>query len=90
MKQFWDHNGLGTPNELEQNEFQSLLDVFDESCLKYQKNIAFSNMGSDLTYHELDQLSENFAAYLQSLPYLKKGDRVAIQLPNILQYPIAR
>ena len=89
MKQFWDNNGLGTPHELEQNEFQSLLDVFDESCLKYQKNIAFSNMGSDLTYRELDQLSENFAAYLQSLPYLKKGDRVAIQLPNILQYPIA-
>ena len=70
-------------------EHQSLAELIDQSSRRFSKNIAFSNFGYDLTFTEIDQLSNDFAAYLQGHLKLKKGDRFAIQMPNILQYPVA-
>lgn len=69
--------------------FTCLSDMLTQTVIKYRKNIAFSNMGTNLTYNELDEKSRAFAAYLMTDLGLKKGERVAIMMPNILQYPIA-
>jgi len=66
----------------------SLLDVFENSARMFASKTAFINMGKSLTFEELDMLSAKFAAYLQNSG-LKKGDSVAIMMPNLLQYPIA-
>src|SRR4051812_37905088 len=78
----------GTPHEINLYDYNSLIDLFEKSCEKYRDRIAFSNMGKEMTYGELDNLSRDFSAYLQSLG-LKKGDRIAIQMPNLLQFPVA-
>lgn len=62
--------------------------VFTEACRNYADSPSFTCMNHTLSYRELDQLSEHFAAYLQQGTSLKPGDRIAIQLPNILQYPV--
>jgi len=66
-----------------------ITEVFAEVVKKYKNNRAFTCLGHTITYGELDVLSARFAAYLQCETNLKPGDRIAIQLPNILQYPIA-
>lgn len=76
------------PYEIDADAYSSILDVFHESCKKFADKPAFTNMGRTLTYREVDQLSAQFAAYLQSIPDLNKGDRIAVQLPNTLQYPV--
>ncbi len=68
---------------------KTLAEVFAESCKKFADKKAFTCMGHSLTYADLDHLSGQFAAYLQQQTALKPGDRIAIQLPNILQYPVA-
>lgn len=68
---------------------KTIVDVFSESCQRYQDKAAFTCMEHSITYGELWDLSERFAAYLQTHTNLKPGDRIALQLPNILQYPIA-
>ena len=78
----------GVPHEIDPHVYTSLVDLFEKSCLKYTQKTAYTNMGSHLSFAELDARSRDFACYLQQLG-LKKGDRVAIMLPNILQYPIA-
>jgi long-chain acyl-CoA synthetase len=90
MKDFpWFKNyPAGTPHEINLYDYQSLVDLFEKSCEKYRDRVAFTNMGKDLTYGEVDHLSRDFAAYLQGLG-LKKGDRIAIQMPNLLQFPVA-
>ena len=77
----------GVPYIINPDEYASLAHLFDESCRKYKDCIAYVNMGSGITYGELDTLSKQFAIYLQQLG-LKKGARVGIMLPNLLQYPI--
>lgn len=77
----------GVPHEINTNEFSSLVELFSDSCLKYADNIAYVNLGSEISYADLDKLSLQFAQYLQILG-LKKGARVAIMLPNLLQYPV--
>jgi len=67
--------------------FSSLADLINKSCEKYADRPAFENMGVCITYRELDQLANQFAAFLQQLG-LKKGDRIAIQMPNLLQFPV--
>ena len=79
----------GIPHEVKLYEYNSVTEIFDESCIKYKDKIAFENMGATLTYARFDELSRNFAAYLQHELKLKKGDRIAIQMPNLLQFPIA-
>lgn len=71
------------------NRYQSLNELFDESVQKFRETTAFSNMGAAITYEDLNYLSADFASFLQNVAGLDKGDRVAIQLPNLLQYPIA-
>ena len=68
---------------------QTIPEMFAKACKEYANFPAFSCMEHTLTFRELDQLSAKFAAYLQQHTTLKPGDRVAIQLPNILQYPVA-
>ncbi len=89
MDKLWlKHYDQGVPHDININDYSSLTELFIESCQKYKNHIAYSNMGCTLTYDALDQLSSQFASYLQQLG-LKKGARVAIMMPNLLQYPIA-
>ena len=79
----------GIPHEIGKLEFNSLVDLFETSSRKYNDTIAYENLGGKLTYSEVDRLSSDFAAYLQKDLGLKKGDRIAIQMPNLLQFPVA-
>lgn len=78
----------GIATEIDPDKYSSIVAVIEESFQKFANKPAYSNMGVDLTYAQVDQHSRNFAAYLQNLG-LKKGDRVGLQMPNLLQYPIA-
>jgi long-chain acyl-CoA synthetase len=69
--------------------YSSIVDLFEESVKAYGNAVAYECMGKKMTFQELDRYSKNFAAYLQKGLKLKKGDRVAIQMPNCLQYPVA-
>ena len=73
---------------LNMDQYENILDVFDEAVRKFKNKLAFSNFDCDLSYNQLDILSGQFASYLQNTLNLKPGDRIAIQLPNLLQYPI--
>jgi len=89
MKPIWlAHYPAGVPAEVDVCRYTSLVDLFEHSRRKFAGRPAFTSMGATLTYAETDRLSRNFAAYLQGLG-LKPGDRVAIMLPNLLQYPVA-
>ena len=79
----------GVPAEIDLHEFASIPAVLEQSIRQFGSNPAFSSMGKAITYAELDALSRDFAAYLLGELKLKKGDRVAIMMPNCLQYPIA-
>lgn len=85
---FKDKYPAGVPAEIDPNQYSSVVDVFDTSCKKFSDRPAFSSVGVTLTYGELDKLTEDFAAYLQNKTNLKPGDRIAVQLPNLTQYPI--
>jgi long-chain acyl-CoA synthetase len=78
----------GVPAQIDLNEYHSIVDVLEQSCAKYRENIAFTCMGTSISYGQLDHQSRNFAAALQARG-LKQGDRVALMMPNILQYPVA-
>jgi long-chain acyl-CoA synthetase len=79
----------GVPAEIDVNEFHSVSAVFDTSVAKFRDRPAYSSFGKVLTYGETDALVEQFAAYLLGELKLKKGDRVALMMPNCLQYPVA-
>ncbi len=83
------HYPAGVPAEIDLDEFASITDVFDVALQTYRDRIAFLNMGKGLSYDQLDRLSRDFAGYLLGELKLKKGDRVAVMMPNCLQYPIA-
>jgi long-chain acyl-CoA synthetase len=91
MKSFpwFKHYPEGVPQEIRLYEYASVVELFEKSCEKYRQRVAFENMGKRLTYGEVDQLSRDFAAYLQHGLGMKKGERIAIQMPNLLQFPIA-
>jgi len=78
----------GVPAEINPDAYQSIPEIFEKSCQHYSQHPAFYNLGTTLTYYELDQLSRHVAAYLQQALRLQKGQRLAIMLPNILQYPV--
>lgn len=78
----------GVPAEINPDLYKSLVDVFEQTCKQYKDKPAFYNFGITLSFQDIYTLSEEFAAYLQSVLNLKKGDRLAIMLPNILQYPV--
>ena len=77
----------GVPAEIDVNEYASVREVFEESCSKFATRPAFTCMGRTLTFSELDTLSAAFGAYLQGAG-CKPGTRVALMMPNILQYPV--
>lgn len=77
------------PAEIDVSEFSSIPDVLAQACSEFAANPAYENMGRVLSYAQIDALSAQFAAYLLYELKLKKGDRIAIMLPNVLQYPIA-
>jgi long-chain acyl-CoA synthetase len=90
MERIWlNHYPHGIPGEVDLNEFASLKDVLLRSCQRFGELPAYSNMGASISYAKLDRLSRDFAAYLQKSLGLQKGDRVAIMMPNLLQYPVA-
>ena len=78
----------GVPAEVDLSEFQSLGELFEKSVAQYRDKVAYICMGAQITYGELDTLSRNFAAYLQSELKLPAGTRIALMMPNVLQYPI--
>ena len=79
----------GVPPEIDVHEYDSLIGLLEQSFKRYWDRPAFSNLGAVLTFADLDRLSLAFAAFLQQQLKLNKGERVAVMLPNILQYPIA-
>lgn len=78
----------GVPANIDLSAFHSIVDVLEQSCAKYKDRMAYHNMGTELSYGELDYLTRNFAASLQNMG-LQQGDRIALMMPNILQYPVA-
>lgn len=78
----------GVPHQIDGAQFESLNHLFAQAFDQYSSRLAFDCMGKKITYKELDELSWQFASYLQSSG-LKKGDRIALMMPNLLQYPIA-
>lgn len=90
MDQIWYKNyPKGVPKQINPEAFASINDIFKSSCEKYSQKVAFNNFGTTLTYSELLSKSRDFAAYLQQQLGIERGARVAIMMPNLLQYPIA-
>ena len=90
MKRFWlDSYAEGVPHDIDMGNYQSIVDFLTESTEQFPDNGAFTNFGTTLSYSEFTALTQQFGAYLQHDLGLKKGDRLAIMLPNVLQYPIA-
>jgi len=77
------------PAEINPDRYQSLIDMFEQAVGRYADNPAFINMGETMSFRKLEERSRAFAAYLQQGLGLKKGDRVALMMPNLLQYPVA-
>ncbi len=78
----------GVPADISIDHVPSLVALFEDACRKYADKMAYVSMGHEMTYGELDRLTRDFAGWLQSLG-LQKGDRVALMMPNLLQYPVA-
>ena len=86
---FWtDKYPEGIPAEIDVGQYTSVLAVLKESCERFADKPAFTNLGKTITWGEMYRLSGEFAAYLQTHAGLEPGDRIAVQLPNVLQYPI--
>ncbi len=89
MEKIWlKHYPKGVPAEINPDNYQSIGEIFRESCEHFQDLPAFYNLGVTISFKKLESDALAFAAYLQQVLNLKKGDRIAIMLPNILQYPV--
>tara|TARA_R110002167_G_scaffold178598_7_gene378363 strand:- start:2068 stop:3726 length:1659 start_codon:yes stop_codon:yes gene_type:complete len=89
MEKIWLKNyDPRVPVEIDPDRYSSIVDIFEQSVETFSSNISYINMGKSITFGELDRLSRDFAAYLQDSG-LKKGDAVAIMMPNLIQYPVA-
>ena len=88
MDRIWlKHYPAGVPTEIDPGKYASLVALLEESFARYRDRKAFICMDKAITYGELDTMSRDFAAYLQGTG-LKFGDRVAVMMPNVLQYPV--
>lgn len=85
---FSDKYPEGLPATVDVDKYKNVVDVFNHSVKKYADRPAFTALGKTLSYADVDRLSADFAAYLQNNTGLEKGDRIAVQLPNLLQYPV--
>ena len=89
MEKIWLKNyDPSVPADIDPDRYSSIVDIFEQSIEKFSANVSYINMGKSITFAELDGLSRDFAAYLQNSG-LKKGDAVAIMMPNLIQYPVA-
>jgi long-chain acyl-CoA synthetase len=79
----------GIPAEIDADQFMSIPDMLEKIAVKFGDKPVFHNLGCTVSYAELERLSRDFAAFLQGLPGMIKGERVAIMAPNLLQYPVA-
>ncbi|ELY2777465.1 long-chain-fatty-acid--CoA ligase FadD [Cronobacter sakazakii] len=90
MKKVWlTRYPADVPAEINPDRYHSLVDLFEQSCTRYANQPAFTNMGEVMTFRKLEERSRAFAAWLQQGLGLQKGDRVALMMPNLLQYPVA-
>ncbi len=90
MEKFWlQRYPPGVPAEINPDSYASLVEMFEVAVARFSDQPAYINMGQLLTFRELEAQSRAFAAYLQQQLHLEKGERVALMLPNLLQYPIA-
>lgn len=78
----------GVPTHIDANRYASLVDILERAMLAHSDRIAFISMGHRLRYADIDRLSQHFASYLQNVLGLQQGARVALLLPNLLQYPV--
>ena len=89
-KKIWFENyPKGVPHEINTDEYLCVRDMIEEKFSVYRDCVAFSNFGCDISFEDVDIFSRKFASFLQNHLGLKKGDRLAICMPNLLQYPIA-
>ncbi len=79
----------GVPEEVDLSEYQSVTDIFEQAIKQFGEHPCFYNLGTTLTYNEMDRFTDQLASYLQDLPGFEKGDRVAVMMPNVLQNPIS-
>ena len=79
----------GVPEEIDVNEYRSVTGVLEQAIAAYGDKPCFSNLGTALSYRDIDRYTDQLASYLQNLPGMEKGDRVAVMMPNVLQNPIA-
>ena len=90
MEKLWlNEYPRGVPAEIDPDAFGSVVEIFDNTVARFGDRPAFTNFGTTLSFNELDALSRDFAAYLQNELGIRRGDRVAVMLPNLLQYPMA-
>lgn len=90
MEKIWlDNYPLDAPKTINVEEYQSLIEMFENAVQRHPDIPAYINMGQILTYRKLEERSRAFAAYLQNELRLEKGERIALMMPNLLQYPIA-
>jgi len=86
---FWNgKRAPGISDEINLDQYENAVEVFEEAFKQYADRPAFTNLGLTLTYADIDRLSADFAAYIQNETDLQPGDRIAIQMPNLLQYPV--
>lgn len=76
------------PHEIDVNAYESVVDIFTEATTRFADRPAFHNMGTTMSFRELDSKTQHFASWLQHEAGLKKGDRIAVMMPNLLQYPV--
>src|SRR5690554_2687086 len=79
----------GVPADIDPDRYSSVVDAFHAACRRFRDRPCFTNMGVTLTFGDLERLTGRFAAFLKNELRLEKGDRIAIQMPNVLQYPVA-
>ena len=79
----------GVPQEIDLEAYSCVTDVFEKAIARYGEKPCFSNMGTTLSYNEMDQYTDQLACYLQNLSGMNKGDRIAVMMPNVLQNPIS-
>ncbi|AFR03401.1 long-chain-fatty-acid--CoA ligase FadD [Pectobacterium brasiliense] len=90
MEKIWlSRYPADVPAEIDPDRYSSLIEMFESSVKRYADRPAFVNMGEVMTFRKLEERSRAFAAYLQNQLKLQKGDRVALMMPNLLQYPVA-
>ena len=83
------HYPPGVPAEIDTSRYASVVDIMEQAVRRFRDRPAYENFGAVMSYDELDRRSQDFASYLQNVLGLDKGDRIALMMPNLLQYPVA-